>query len=193
MPGDRRVRVAVVISGRGSNMAALIGAARDPACPYVVALVVSDLPDAQGLATAAAADVRTRIVARRKDRAAFEGELDSVLRSHDIELVALAGFMRVLTPDFVRRWEGRMLNIHPSLLPKYKGLDTHARVIAAGDTEAGCSVHVVTAELDDGPVLAQARVAVLPGDTAEALAERVRVEEHRLYPAALAAYARTLR
>jgi phosphoribosylglycinamide formyltransferase-1 len=148
-------------------------------------LVLSNVPGAGGLAKAAALGVPVVVVDHRefpRDRAGFEAALDAALRAAGAEVVALAGFMRVLTPGFVNRWAGRVVNIHPSLLPKYPGLDTHARALAAGDAEAGCTVHEVTAELDAGPVLGQARVPVLPGDTPETLAARVLLAEHRLYP-----------
>ncbi len=160
-----------------------------PARPVLVA---SNDPGAGGLVKAAAAGVATAAVDHRpygKDRASFEAELVQHLEAAAPDILCLAGFMRVLTPDFVRRFEGRMLNIHPSLLPKYPGLHTHQRAIDAGDAEAGCTVHEVTAVLDDGPLLGQARVPVLPGDTADSLAARVLVQEHRLYPAVLRRYA----
>ncbi len=183
-----RARLAVLISGRGSNMAALIDSARDPACPYQVALVVSNVPDAPGLTTAAEAGIPTFALSHRgMPRAEFDAQIDMQLRAARIEWIALAGYMRLLSPEFIARWEGRIVNIHPSLLPLHKGLDTHARAIAAGDTRAGCSVHIVTAALDDGPVIAQAGVPILPGDDAATLAARVLIEEHRLYPRALAA------
>ncbi len=187
---DRRVRLAILISGRGSNMEALLRAAQaDRAFPAEPVLVVSNRGDAAGLARAAALGVETAVVeSRGRSRADFEAELGACLEAHRVELVALAGFMRVLTPAFVARWEGRLLNIHPSLLPRYPGLETHARALAAGDREAGATVHLVTAELDSGPILAQARVPVRPGDTAETLGLRVLAEEHQLYPRALAAY-----
>lgn len=191
----RRTRVAVLISGTGSNMAALIEAARGPDCPYEVALVLSNRPGAGGLVTAAAAGLPTAAVDHRpfgKDREAHEQAVDAALRAHDVEVVALAGYMRLLTPWLVGRWAGRMLNIHPSLLPKYPGLDTHARALQAGDVEAGCTVHLVTEGVDEGPVLAQARVAVLPTDTPESLAARVLTAEHALYPRALADFCRAL-
>lgn len=191
----RRTRVAVLISGTGSNMAALIEAARAPDCPYEVALVLSNRPGAGGLATAATAGLPTAAVDHRpfgKDREAHERAVDAALRAHDVEVVALAGYMRLLTPWLVGRWAGRMLNIHPSLLPKYPGLDTHARALQAGDVEAGCTVHLVTEGVDEGPVLAQARVAVLPTDTPESLAARVLTAEHALYPRALADFCRAL-
>ena len=151
-------------------------------------LVLSNDPDARGLARARALGVPTAAVSHRPykgDRAAFEAALSEPLDAARPDLICLAGFMRVLTADFVRRWQGRMLNIHPSLLPKYRGLHTHARAIEAGDTEAGCTVHQVTPELDDGPILGQARVPILPADTPDTLAARVLAEEHRLYPQVL--------
>ena len=191
----RRTRVAVLISGTGSNMAALIEAARAPDCPYEVALVLSNRPGAGGLATAATAGLPTAAVDHRpfgKDRETHERAVDAALRAHDVEVVALAGYMRLLTPWLVGRWAGRMLNIHPSLLPKYPGLDTHARALQAGDVEAGCTVHLVTEGVDEGLVLAQAKVAVLPTDTPESLAARVLTAEHALYPRALADFCRAL-
>jgi len=184
-----RAKVAVLISGRGSNMTALVEAARAPDCPYAVVLVLSNRPDAQGLALAAAAGVPTLAIDHRPfgaDREAHERALDAALRAAGAEYVALAGYMRVLTPWLVEAWAGRMINIHPSLLPKHPGLDTHRRAIEAGDAEAGCTVHLVTAGVDEGPILDQARVPVLKGDTPEALAARVLEAEHALYPAALA-------
>ena len=184
----KRARLAILISGRGSNMAALIAAARDPACPYEVALVASNVPDAPGLAAAIEAGIATFALSHRgMNRAEFDALIDAQLRAAEIEWIALAGFMRLLSPEFIARWDGRIVNIHPSLLPRHKGLDTHARALAAGDTRAGCSVHIVTAALDDGQVIAQAEVPILPGDDAATLAARVLVEEHRLYPRALAA------
>lgn len=190
-----RVRVAVLISGQGSNMRALVEAARRPGCPYEVAVVVSSRADAAGLAVACDLGVETVTVAAKPfgpDRAAHERAVDAVLRQHGVQLVALAGWMRILTGWLVAAWEGRMLNIHPSLLPKYPGLNTHARAIEAGDAAAGCTVHLVTEGMDEGPVLAQAEVPVLAGDTAEILAARVLAVEHRLYPDALAVFARRL-
>jgi phosphoribosylglycinamide formyltransferase-1 len=190
-----RTRVAVLISGTGSNMAALVEAARAADCPWEVALVLSNRPEAGGLATAAAAGVPTIVVDHRpfgKDREAHERAVDAALRRHEVEVVALAGYMRLLTPWLVGRWAGRMLNIHPSLLPKYPGLDTHARALAAGDVEAGCTVHLVTEGVDEGPVLAQARVPVRDGDTPASLAARVLEAEHALYPRALGDFCRTL-
>lgn len=192
-PHSGRVRAAVLISGAGSNMAALVDAARDPACPYEVALVLSNRPEAGGLAVAGAKGAPTAVVDHRpfgKDREAHERAIDAVLVRHGVEVVALAGYMRLLTPWLVKRWAGRMLNIHPSLLPKYPGLDTHARALAAGDLEAGCTVHLVTEGVDEGPVLAQTSVPVRPDDTPGSLAQRVLTAEHRLYPAALADFCR---
>jgi phosphoribosylglycinamide formyltransferase-1 len=178
------MRVAILISGSGSNMAALVASMTGdhPARPV---LVVSNVPGAGGLARAAAAGVPTAVVDHRAfpDRAAFEAALDAAMAPHAPDLICLAGFMRILSPAFVARHAGRIVNIHPSLLPRYPGLHTHARALAAGDTEAGCTVHEVTALLDAGPILGQGRVPVLPGDTPETLAARVLKMEHRLYPA----------
>lgn len=180
-------RVAILISGSGSNMVKLVESMTGDH-PGRPCLVLSNVPGAGGLAKAQALGVPVAVVDHRdfpRDRAGFEAALDSALRAAGAEVVALAGFMRVLTPGFVTRWAGRIINIHPSLLPKYPGLDTHARALAAGDAEAGCTVHEVTAELDAGPVLGQARVPVLAGDTPEMLAARVLRAEHRLYPEVL--------
>ena len=178
-------RVAVLLSGRGSNMQALVEQARG----YTVALVASDKPDAAGLAWARERGLATWALSPKGiGKAAYEEQLDAALRDADVEVIALAGYMRLLSDAFVARWRERILNIHPSLLPQYKGLDTHVRAIGAGDAEAGCSVHLVTEELDGGAVLGQARVPVLPGDTAETLAARVLVEEHALYPRILAEF-----
>lgn len=184
-------RVAILISGGGSNMVALVDSMTGdhPARPC---LVMSNDPQAPGLDKARARGIATAAVDHRPfagDRAAFEAELIKPILDAQPDILCLAGFMRVLTGDFVGRFEGRMLNIHPSLLPKYKGLNTHARAIEAGDSEAGCTVHQVTAALDDGPILGQARVPVLPGDTPDALAARVLIEEHKLYPAMLRSFA----
>ena len=190
-----RARTAILISGGGSNMAALIEAAANPDYPARIVLVLSNDPAAGGLAKAAAAGIETVAVDHRrfgKDRNAFENEVQAELERRGIELIALAGFMRVLTGGFVRRWAGRMVNIHPSLLPRHRGLDTHARALAAGDAEHGCTVHWVVEELDAGEIIAQASVPVLAGDTKEALAARVLAQEHRLYPAALAQAARAV-
>lgn len=188
MSATRRVRTAILISGRGSNMASLIDAASAPDFPAQIALVASNLPDAGGLERARAAGIATASVDHRpfgKDREAFERALDEVLRIEQIELIALAGFMRVLTPWFVGRWQGRLINIHPSLLPDFRGTHTHARALEAGVTEHGCTVHFVVPELDAGPTIAQARVPVLPGDDEAALSARVLEQEHLLYPRAL--------
>jgi len=185
-------RVAVLISGRGSNMAALIEAAKANDYPAEIALVVSNRPDAAGLARAASAGIATAIVDHTlfgEDRAAFERALDATLQSYRIDLVCLAGFMRLLTPWLVRRWSGRMLNIHPALLPQFKGLDTHRRALAAGVKRHGATVHFVVAETDSGPIVAQDWVPVHEGDTEETLAQRVLEVEHRIYPLALRALA----
>ncbi len=184
-----RAKVAVLISGRGSNMTALVEATRAQDCPYEVALVLSNKADAEGLALAAEAGIAALAVPSNPygaDREAHERAVDAALREAGIEYVALAGYMRILTPFLVEAWAGRMINIHPSLLPKYPGLDTHRRAIEAGDAEAGCTAHLVTAGVDEGPIIDQARVPVEAGDTPETLAARVLVAEHRLYPAALA-------
>lgn len=185
--------VAVLISGRGSNMEALIAAAADPAYPARIVLVASNRPEAPGLATARAAGIRAEAVDHRPfghDRVAHEAALDAVLREAGAELICLAGYMRLLTPFLVDAWQGRMLNIHPSLLPAFPGLHTHARALEAGVKLHGCTVHLVTQGMDEGPILAQAAVPVLEGDTEDALAARVLRQEHLLYPAALAAVAR---
>jgi len=183
----RKKRVAVLISGGGSNLQALINAALVTDYPAQVVLVISNNPDAYGLKRAQDANIPTKIVNHRNydSRAAFEQSLHDVLLSENIELICLAGFMRVLDDQFVHKWEGRMINIHPSLLPKYKGLHTHARAIEAGETEAGCTVHFVVPELDAGPIIAQAAVPVAPDDTPETLAARVLEKEHLIYPEAL--------
>ena len=184
-------RVAILISGGGSNMAALADSMTGdhPARPV---LVISNVPEAAGLDKARARGIGTATVDHRphgRDRAAFETALMAPLLDVAPDIICLAGFMRILTERFVSRFDGRILNIHPSLLPKYRGLDTHARAIAAGDTEAGCSVHLVTPALDDGPILGQGRVPVHPGDTAATLQARVRTMEHRLYPKVLRRFA----
>jgi phosphoribosylglycinamide formyltransferase-1 len=183
----QKPRIAVLVSGRGSNLQALMDAARDATFPGEIALVLSNKDDAYGLTRARDAGIATEIVRHRDfpTRETFDAALDERLRAHNIEFVCLAGFMRILTPEFVAKWEGRMVNIHPSLLPEFKGLDTHARALAAGVAEHGCSVHWVTPELDSGPIIAQARVKVMPEDTAETLAARVLAEENRLYPKAV--------
>ena len=189
-----RNRVGVLISGRGSNMAALVAAARDPAYPAEIACVVSNRPDAAGLEFAKAQGIATHVI-NHKDyatREAYDAALNDYLQSQKLDLVACAGFMRIMTPVLLEPWDGKMINIHPSLLPLYKGTRTHDRVIADGATVHGCSVHYVTAELDSGSVVAQAEVPVLPGDTAESLSARVLAEEHKLYPKALAIVASRL-
>lgn len=187
-----RAPIAILISGRGSNMAALVEASRAADCPYEVVLVVSNNPDADGLNTARAAGIATFAHSHKGlSRDDFDAIIDRALRDAGVRYVALAGYMRILSDGFVAGWEGRMLNVHPSLLPKYKGLDTHGRAISAGDAEGGCSVHIVTPTLDDGRVLAQATVPIRAGDTPQKLADRVLIEEHRLYPAALADYIRS--
>jgi phosphoribosylglycinamide formyltransferase-1 len=169
-------------------MAALLYAAKSIDCPFQLALVTGDRPDAPGLELAAAEGVPVELLsAKDLGKDAFFETLDTMLRD-TVDYIALAGFMRILPQNFVERWQGRILNIHPSLLPKYKGLDTHRKALNAGDTVAGCSVHVVTPELDDGPVLGQTEVVILDGDTPESLAARVLIAEHQLYPRILAAY-----
>lgn len=184
-----RRRTAVLLSGRGSNFAALLAAARDPAFPAEIVLVVSNIPDAGGLAVADAAGIATATIDHRDfrgDRAEHEAEIIAALEAAGTELVCLAGYMRKLTPLLVGRYAGRMLNIHPSLLPAFPGLHTHERALAAGAKLHGCTVHLVTDGLDEGPIVAQAAVPVLPGDTPDTLAARVLAQEHVLYPAALA-------
>ena len=186
-------RVAVLISGRGSNMTALIEAAKDPSYPAEIALVLSNRADAAGLARAKAEGIPTAVVdhvAFGKDREAFERAVDVQLEKHRIDLVCLAGFMRVLTPYFVGRWEGRLINIHPSLLPAFKGLDTHARALKAGATHHGATVHFVVPEMDSGPIILQDSLRILATDDADTLAARVLDLEHRIYPLALARVAR---
>jgi len=188
-----RKRVAILISGRGSNMMALIEAAKDPAYPAEIVLVLSNRPDAAGLARAQAEGIATAVVDHAgfgKDREAFERALQAELERHRIELVCLAGFMRLLTPWFVRRWEGRLINIHPALLPALKGLNTHERALAEGVTHHGATVHFVVPEMDSGPIILQDQLRVLATDDADTLAARVLEIEHRIYPQALALVAR---
>lgn len=183
-----RKRVAILISGRGSNMVALIEAAKDAAYPAEIALVLSNRPDAAGLARARAEGIATAVVdhtAFGKDRESFERALQAALEGHRIDLVCLAGFMRLLTPWFVRRWEGRLINIHPALLPAFKGLDTHARALAAGVAFHGATVHFVVPDMDAGPTIVSASLKVHDTDNAETLAARVLELEHRIYPLAL--------
>jgi phosphoribosylglycinamide formyltransferase-1 len=183
-----RKRVAVLISGRGSNMAALIEAAADPAYPAEISLVLSNIPDAGGLAVAEAKGIKTEAVDHKKfgkDRDGFEKTVQAVLDANKIQFVCLAGFMRLLTPAFVGHWHGRMLNIHPALLPSFKGLDTHERALAEGVKIHGATVHFVVPEMDSGPIVVQAAVSVLSKDTPDTLAARVIQMEHRIYPLAL--------
>ncbi len=186
-------RVAVLISGRGSNLQALLDAQQDA---YEIVLVVSNVPEAGGLDRARAAGVEALTLDHKpygKDREAFERDLDNLLVQRNVEIVALAGFMRVLTPYFVRAWAGRLVNIHPSLLPKFPGTKTHERALAAGETEHGATVHLVVEEVDAGEIIGQARIAIDAGDTAETLATRVLELEHSLYPECLAQFARNLK
>jgi phosphoribosylglycinamide formyltransferase-1 len=183
-----RAKVAVLISGSGTNMAALLYASRASDCPYEVVLVTSNNPEAGGLKLAEAEGVATFCLSHKgMEREDHDRAMDAAIRKSGAEFVALAGYMRILTPEFVARWEGRMLNIHPSLLPKYPGLHTHERALEAGDSHGGCTVHLVTAELDDGPVLGQTPVAIQPGDTPDSLAARVLIAEHQLYSRCLSA------
>ncbi|MEM1036415.1 MAG: phosphoribosylglycinamide formyltransferase [Pseudomonadota bacterium] len=191
-----RLRLAILISGRGSNMEALLEAAEAPDYPANPVLVLSNKPSALGLETARAAGIDALAIDHRpfgKDREAFEREMNSALQQAGVEIIALAGFMRVLTSWFVREWSGRLINIHPSLLPKYPGLNTHQRAIEAGDTQAGCTVHWVTEGVDEGEIIAQASVPIEPDDTAETLAARVLPAEHKLYPEALAKACQTIK
>jgi phosphoribosylglycinamide formyltransferase-1 len=182
-----RRRVAVLISGRGSNMASLIEAAREPDFPAIIALVVANRPGAGGLERARAAGVETLAIDHKaySTREGFEQQLDAALSERSIDLVCLAGFMRVLTPWFVERWAGRILNVHPSLLPLFRGTRTHERALADGVLIHGCTVHYVVPELDAGPIVAQAAIPVVPGDTPESLAARVLAQEHVIYPRAV--------
>lgn len=184
----KKVRVAVLISGRGSNMVALAEAAREPSFPAEIVLVLANDPGAEGLSRAGALGIPTRSIDHRAypDRATFDAAIDAALHEAGAELVCLAGFMRILTDGFVEKWAGRMLNIHPSLLPLFKGTHTHAQALAAGVRLHGCTVHFVVPELDAGPIVAQAAVPVHEGDDPDSLAGRVIVQERKLYPAALA-------
>jgi len=182
-----RAKVAVMISGSGTNMAALLYASRAEDCPYEIVLVAANDPEAKGLRLAEAEGVATFALSHKgMKRAEHDMAMDAAIRESGAEWVALAGYMRILTPEFVGKWEGRMVNIHPSLLPKYTGLHTHERAIEAGDSHGGVTVHLVTAELDDGPILGQTPVAILPGDKPEDLAARVLIAEHQLYSRCLA-------
>jgi len=187
-------RVAIFISGGGSNMVSLVDAMQTGEIDAEPVLVLANSADAGGLEKARARGIKTAVVDHRdySDRASFETEISQILQDNVVNVICLAGFMRVLTAEFTAQWEGRMLNIHPSLLPKYKGLNTHQRALDAGDSEAGVSVHLVTAELDDGPILGQVAVPILDGDTADDLAARVLLEEHKLYPAVLKTFIKTL-
>ncbi len=188
-----RKKLGILISGRGSNMEALLQAGVNADCPYAPVLVLSNKPDAGGLEKARGYGVATAAIDHRlygKDRESFERAMDAELQAAGVELVALAGFMRVLTPWFVNTWAGRLINIHPSLLPKYPGVDTHNRCLDAGDTVHGCTVHQVTAGVDEGPQIGQAEIDVLPGDTPDTLSARVLKAEHLLYPRCLASVAR---
>jgi phosphoribosylglycinamide formyltransferase-1 len=187
-PSPARLRVAILISGRGSNMAALLSAAAEPDYPAEIAVVISNKPQAPGLALAREAGIEALAIDHRafgQDRAAHEAAIDAALQARGVRLICLAGYMRLLSPFLVESWAGRMLNIHPSLLPAFAGLDTHARALAAGVRVHGCTVHLVTQGMDEGPILAQAAVPVLPGDDEPTLAARVLAQEHVLYPLAL--------
>lgn len=182
-------RVAILISGRGSNMTAILDAAKTGDYPADIALVLSNKPDAKGLETAASHGIATEVVDHRDykgDRPAFDAQIQQKLEEHDIELVVLAGFMRILTAEFVGKWTDKMINIHPSLLPSFKGLDTHQRAIDTGCRLAGCTVHFVRADMDSGPIICQAAVPVLNDDTADSLAGRILKAEHKIYPHAVA-------
>jgi phosphoribosylglycinamide formyltransferase-1 len=187
-----RLRVVILISGRGSNMRAIAEQARYGTLPIEIVAVVSDKPEATGLATASSLDIPTRVVSPRDyvDRESFDAALAELLSSFEPQLIVLAGFMRILTPQFIGRFHDRILNIHPSLLPKYRGLHTHRRCLEERDLQHGCSVHYVTAELDGGPVIIQASVTVLPNDTEATLSARVQQQEHRIYPEAIDLIAR---
>lgn len=189
-----RQRTAILISGRGTNMAALIAAARNPSYPAEIALVISNIPSAKGLEIAEAAGIKTLIVSHKEysNKSMFEEKILQALNEARIELVCLAGFMRVLSASFLSHFEGRILNIHPSLLPAYRGLDTHKRALADGAKEHGCTVHIVVPELDAGPIIAQVKVPVLESDTEETLSARVLAAENNLYPDALAKVAEKL-
>jgi phosphoribosylglycinamide formyltransferase-1 len=183
----KKVRTAILISGGGSNMAALISAAKTPDYPAEIVLVASSSPDAGGIAKAKAAGIPVFAFDHREyDREGLERAVDAELEKAGVELVCLAGWMRLLSPYLIGKWRNRMINIHPSVLPEFKGLHTHQRALDAGKKEHGCTVHYVRQEMDEGPIVAQAKVPVLPGDTAEILAARVLAEEHKLYPHALA-------
>lgn len=182
-----KLKTGVLISGRGSNLQSLLDSCADPAFPAEIALVISNVADAQGLERAQSAGVATLVINHKNfpSREAFDAEMDRALRAAGVELVCLAGFMRLLSTGFVESWQGKMINIHPSLLPSFKGLHTHAQALTAGVKLHGCTVHYVTPALDDGPIIAQGAVPVLADDTEETLAARVLTVEHRIYPLAL--------
>ena len=183
----KKVRTAVLISGRGSNLAALIEACRDPAFPAEIALVFANVETADGMRVAAAAGIPAKIISHKvfASREEFDTAIDAALTQAKIELICEAGFMRIHSDDFVRKWQGKMLNIHPSLLPSFKGIRVHQQALDAGVRISGCTVHFVVPELDSGPIIAQAAVAVFPDDTVATLQDRILAEEHKLYPAAL--------
>ena len=186
-----KAKVAIFISGGGTNMAALLYASRLAECPYEIVLAASNKDDAAGLGLAQAEGIATFAHSHKgMERAEHDAVMERAAQDADAEYIVLAGYMRILSEEFVSRWEGKIINIHPSLLPKYKGLDTHQRAIDAGDSHGGATVHLVTPELDSGAILEQVKVAIVPGDTAETLAERVKLAEHQLYPRALSAYVR---
>lgn len=188
-----KTRVAVLLSGRGTNLQALADYRRETDPAYEIVLAASNVPEARGLVLARRLGVPAWSHSHKGlERVEFDRLIDAELRRHDVAVVALAGYMRLLSPEFIRGWDGRILNIHPSLLPRYKGLETHRRALLAGDLVHGCSVHVVTDELDDGPVIAQAEIRILPRDDETSLAARVLAEEHKLYPRALDAFCRSL-
>jgi phosphoribosylglycinamide formyltransferase-1 len=188
----KKVRTAVLISGRGSNLAALIDACREPNFPAEIALVFSNVETAEGLKIAAASGIPTKALSHKAfaSREEFDAAIDKALTDAKIDLICEAGFMRIHSDGFVRKWEGRMLNIHPSLLPAFKGIRVHQQAIDAGVRISGCTVHFIVPELDSGPIIAQAAVPVFPDDTAETLQARILIEEHKLYPAALKAVAK---
>ena len=187
-------RVGVLISGTGSNMQALVAGGRNPASPYEVVCIASNRPEAKGISWAQENGIATQIINHKNyaTREEFDAALNDYLQTQKLDIIACAGFMRIMTPVLISHWAGRMLNIHPSLLPKYKGINTHQRAIDSGDRESGCTVHWVTSELDSGPLIAQARVPILPGDTADVLAARILSQEHKLYPEVLAMIAKQL-
>ncbi|MCK5373726.1 MAG: phosphoribosylglycinamide formyltransferase [Alphaproteobacteria bacterium] len=188
------LNLAVFISGRGSNMLSILKACEDPDFPARMSLVVSNRPDAAGLNTAQSNGISTETIDHKAydTREAFEEEISARLKNYDIDLIVLAGFMRIFTDSFVEKWPRRIINIHPSLLPDYKGTHTHKRAIEDGKSEGGCTVHYVIPELDSGPIIAQKRVPILPGDTPDTLADRVLVQEHILYPEAIRLVAESL-